>query len=291
MKVYIMVGVAGAGKDTYIREHLKDTEVISSDDIRMEYYGEYRQDRNEEVFAVAHKRLLNALKGTKDITFNATNLNRKRRSHLYNNIKEYAKQNNISVEVEILMLLRSLKTLKEHNDKREEAKRVGEEVIERMYINLQPPRAGVDCDTFKIVTSNDFSKEYEEDKPHNSPHHKETIKEHIQMVIEEAKKDRSNLRDRLIESARYHDNGKFVARKELAEGFCTYKNHANLSAIYYLSKENVDIQVLECIYQHMNAHGGLTDRVIRRNKLTEEEIRLIKAFQEIDNRGRLWYKS
>ena len=57
---------------------------MSSDDIRIELYGFEDQTHNDVVFETMKKRTLNALKEGKDVIYDATNLNKKRRSGIIN---------------------------------------------------------------------------------------------------------------------------------------------------------------------------------------------------------------
>ena len=78
----IMIGIPGSGKSNYAKKCLltNNSVYLSSDDIRVELYGFEDQTHNDVVFETMKKRTLNALKEGKDVIYDATNLNKKRRS-------------------------------------------------------------------------------------------------------------------------------------------------------------------------------------------------------------------
>lgn len=82
-KVYIMIGLPGSGKSTWIKDNLdKDIEIISKDNIRKELgimdedqvkkIGDKEQEK--EVKKIHNERFENALKEGKDIVLDNTNI-------------------------------------------------------------------------------------------------------------------------------------------------------------------------------------------------------------------------
>jgi len=56
--IVIMVGPSGAGKSTLIEKHFNKREVISTDDLRVEFTGDKRrQDKDDEVLAEVSRRV------------------------------------------------------------------------------------------------------------------------------------------------------------------------------------------------------------------------------------------
>lgn len=75
-KLIFMVGVPGCGKTTYANENLKDCEILSSDKIREELFGnENDQSNNALVFETLFDRARSFLKDGKDVVIDATNVN------------------------------------------------------------------------------------------------------------------------------------------------------------------------------------------------------------------------
>lgn len=73
----VLIGPSGAGKSTLIERHFSDGEVVSSDKIRRELFGDFRvQDRREEVFGIFHHRLHEGLKAGRRMVADATHLTR-----------------------------------------------------------------------------------------------------------------------------------------------------------------------------------------------------------------------
>lgn len=95
-KMYIMCGVAGVGKSTYVNK-LKEGMfrsnfvLICPDLIREEICGGDRSDqsKNADVWKLAYERVISAAKHGLDIIFDATMLNPKSRKKLIKIGKEY----------------------------------------------------------------------------------------------------------------------------------------------------------------------------------------------------------
>lgn len=77
--LYTMVGLPASGKSTFAEAH-KECVVVSTDAIREELLGNAEcQERGNEVFAEAHKRVAQALAQGHDVIIDATNVTRKAR--------------------------------------------------------------------------------------------------------------------------------------------------------------------------------------------------------------------
>lgn len=130
----MMMGIAGSGKST-IAEKLKVTMnncvLLSSDAIREELYGDRRdQNHNTEVFAEMHKRTISSLKEGRDVIYDATNINSKRRINLLRSLPK-------GTIKELYYVCPNLSDIKAQDNKREY--KVGLECINKMYKNLQVP--------------------------------------------------------------------------------------------------------------------------------------------------------
>lgn len=285
MKVFITLGCPASGKSTYSKNI--DAFYISSDEVRARLYDEkiidelYSKESHSKVFSECRRLIRENL--DKDIYFDATNLNRRKRAALYRDIKTWNKD----TEVIILVFIVDYNTLAKRDANRKAT--VGAEYIRQCFKNFQPPRKDVDCDGYKIASKVDYSifeKEQSVDLAHDSAYHKETVNEHIAMTCENAKHDRQ-----LLEIAKFHDVGKFFCKEMINDEYATFKQHENVSAMYYLSYideiTEETIENLEVIFQHMQAHKGISDKAIRRNKLTRRELDLIEKFAQIDNESRV----
>lgn len=139
--IYMMIGVPGAGKTTYLDNKVRrlsfdfpSFDIISSDDIREELNGSAAsQDNGRLVWSIFKDRLT---KSTADMIFlDATFARRKDRTNMLKFIKESIPCEEVAAiyfDVDIL-------TAKERNQNR--SRQVPEEVIDSMYSRLQafPP--------------------------------------------------------------------------------------------------------------------------------------------------------
>ena len=104
-KLYIMIGIPGAGKSTLAKEIAKDNAavIVSSDSIRKELFDdENNQDNNEQVFNEFHKRIKSNLKNGVSVIADATNLSLKsRRAILQNVLKIECEKNAVVISRDI----------------------------------------------------------------------------------------------------------------------------------------------------------------------------------------------
>jgi predicted kinase len=127
-KVTVMSGLPGAGKDTYIRQHLAALPAISLDALRQEM-GVDPSDDQGAVVAVAKKRALELLRSGRDFVWNATNITRPMRQQLMTLFDAYG------AHVKIIYVETDYPTLLRRNSRA----RVPQRIIERMIDRLDPP--------------------------------------------------------------------------------------------------------------------------------------------------------
>ena len=132
-RLYVMVGLPGAGKDYFINKNKEENDVvISSDDIRAELGDVNDQSRNVEVFATMYERINKALAEGKTVWANATFLIPRYRKTvikcgLDNNAEIYAIY--VKSSVERCIANQALRDRK-----------VPTEVIKKMNNRLTPPK-------------------------------------------------------------------------------------------------------------------------------------------------------
>lgn len=308
--IKMLIGVAGVGKSTYIKRHKTEKSlVLSSDELRIELFGDLEAGNAPEaipvVFKTLHERMKEALlsKQYDTIFYDATNLNRKLRKGFYEQFKKYA-------EIEAIVLVKPLATILEQNAQRSGFAKVPESVIRRMYESLQVPRISVDCDKIEVIGDfEDFAKEIAMIKgmKHDSPYHAEDVDTHIQMTIDGAKAQEPSTyytKDEIVTLAELHDLGKGITKKpsqsrgvahdyfvEVHGSHSMFDNHANVGAMYALVKfkeelNKSNLKIIEAIYQHMNAHNGFSEKMIKKHKLDNSLLVLSNDFAKIDSNSR-----
>lgn len=129
----MLVGLPASGKSTLAKKLLKQYNaiLISSDEIREEMYGDVNnQDNNHDVFEVMNNRAKQTLSDGINIIYDATNINRKRRIHLINQV--------LRADEKIVYYMNgTIKTIKYRNEYR--SRIVPEDVIDKMYKTLHIP--------------------------------------------------------------------------------------------------------------------------------------------------------
>ena len=308
--IKMLIGVAGVGKSTYIKQHKTEKSlVLSSDALRIELFGDLEAGNAPEaipvVFKTLHERMKEALlsKQYDTIFYDATNLSRKLRKGFYQQFKKYA-------EIEAVVLVKPLATIIEQNSQRVGFAKVPESVIRRMYESLQVPRIDVDCDKIQVIgdykTFEDEIAMIKEMK-HDSPYHAEDVDTHIQMTIDGAKAQSESIhytKDEIVTLAELHDLGKGITKKpsqsrgvahdyfvEVHGSHSMFDNHANVGAMYALVKfkeelNKSNLKIIEAIYQHMNAHNGFSEKMIKKHKLDNSLLVLSNDFAKIDSNSR-----
>ncbi len=309
-KAIILVGVPGSGKSTYAKklEYMH----FSSDMIRLELFGTLRkhhsQKDDETVFNLLHDRVFSY---DDSLIFDATNISRALRTSLYEKFKARG------YTVEIHMVLEPLMFAKYQNEKRSFEKVVPFHIIEHMYKFMAPPRVGVDCDNYKIISQSTFlnsNTEYNDfihsalkdgiyetvrryisaaympeferlNENHETPYHLEDIDTHIDMCIKNSHDPVMHIVSAL------HDLGKSQAKDN-----GHYKGHETISSIYALRffdevkntpKDIIPRDIIETVLQHMAAHHGISLSVIEKNKLEPHVVGYIEQFNEIDEVSRI----
>ena len=131
--VKILCGIAGSGKDTFLRD-LKGFEVISLDDIRKEFKSKIGDKKSAgRVIQEAKSRAKEYLRNDIDFVWNATNLTRNNRQQLINIFAPYKPY------IEIVYIEKDYQTLIQQNKEREESDLVPLDVIDNMIKKIELP--------------------------------------------------------------------------------------------------------------------------------------------------------
>lgn len=188
----MMVGLVGSGKSTYAKQLAEETNAIvcSSDAIREELCGdENSQENNEEVFKILHSRIKENLKNRKNVIYDATNINSKRRRAFLSELR------NIPCVKKCVVMATPFEVCCNQNESRNRV--VPYEVIERMYKNWNTPYWFEGWDEIEIKFPDDFEINNvigiwisdHMDYDQNNPHHSCTLGQHCNLVGQALKDD------------------------------------------------------------------------------------------------------
>ena len=242
-RLNIMIGIPGSGKTKYAKTNLlnENTIYLSSDDIRVDMFGFEDQTHNAEVFERMKRETLTALQNGFDVVYDATNLNKKRRSNIINQAKIYG------AEVNAYLCCTPINIILERNLTRQERQIPWDKLIQ-MIQSIEPPMYYEGFDNIYLIDGgmyndvynyNDLLKKYENYYQFN-PYHHETLAEHMMAVTRKAKELSSSLkngvdRNILWQAARYHDIGKPYTKQFNSEtGYSTHYGHERVSTYMYM---------------------------------------------------------
>jgi predicted kinase len=273
-KFIMLVGLPGSGKSTYANKLKEDLNCVvhSSDSIREELFGDIKdQSNNNLVFETLHRRVREDLLNGKNVIYDATNINSKRRKSFLYQLKKidcYKECHFIATPYEVCVA---------QNNNRENS--VPLAVIDKMYTTFDIPFYDEGWHQIELVyTDNNYRKAYgswsqfifdtldfEQDNPHHSltlGRHCLKCKEGVETYLTKLSKEVKNSEELLVAAA-LHDNGKpFVknflnTKGELSE-FAHYYEHECVGAynsLFYDMDINIDrLYVAALIRWHMILH-------------------------------------
>lgn len=277
VKFYMMIGLPASGKSTIAKEIAKkeNAVIISTDDLRQELLNDVNsQENNNLIFGEAERRLKTNIEAGRNVIFDATNINYKKRRDWLNRFNKYAVK-----KIGILVATPYEECL-ERNAWRE--RKVPEEVIKRMYFNFYIPQYYEGFNDIQIVHNETLPVKLDNllkkmDMSQDNPHHTLTLKEHCMKVQEiiNSQEHRYYMRDIGL----LHDIGKietktFVNTKGEKTDVAHYYNHEKVGA--YISCLNIDelwqlttpdlINRANLIQWHMLLHFDLSEKTITKYK-------------------------
>ena len=239
----IIIGIPGSGKSNYAKKYLltNNSVYLSSDDIRVELYGFEDQTHNDVVFETMKKRTLNALKEGKDVIYDATNLNKKRRSGIINEAHK------LDAQVDAYLCCTPINIILERNITRAERQLPWDKLVQ-MIQSIEPPMYYEGFDNIYLIDGGMYNDVYDynflikECSGYNqdNPHHYETLEEHIKAVTKKVEDLGETLKLRndaeiLRQAARYHDFGKLYTKSfNDKKGHYVYYGHDKVSTYLYL---------------------------------------------------------
>lgn len=227
----MMVGLSGSGKSTFaskydVRNSHLDTRRISTDLIRARICGDDKdQSRNNEVFEIAHKKIIDSLKSNYNVIFDATNLTIKDRRSILQKIK------NMPCTKRCVIMATPIDICRERNNVRDRV--VPDDVITRQVNKFEIPFYEEGFDYIDIVVNGncDYREIKVPDMDQKNPHHQLTLREHSKQVMSNLKTNNLNLTN----AAYYHDIGKIYTQSFDENGIAHYYHHANVGAYEMLT--------------------------------------------------------
>lgn len=136
--LYIVCGIPGSGKSTFLKKTALSTEkIVSRDKIRFSFLKEgdeyFKYER--EVANVFYETIASYLKQGKNVYADATHLNNRSRSKLLGKLNKY----NLNFNIEVIYFDIPIYICLERNRKREGRERVPDESILNMANNYEKP--------------------------------------------------------------------------------------------------------------------------------------------------------
>ena len=266
----MLVGLPGSGKSTYIKEHYLSYSIHSSDAIREELSGDVNNQKiNTQVFDILHKRVKEDLIHGKNVVYDATNINWKRRKAFLQEL------GNINCQKICIIIATPFEICCSRNLERDRV--VPNSVIERMYKSFDIPWYNEGWNDIKIIyTDVNFKSLYGHylnflnstaNFDQHSKWHTETLGVHsvktARYVADNAAKLNKSIVDDIKIAAMLHDCGKpsvksFKDSKGNDSEFAHYYNHENVGAyesLFYEKPDHSDnLLIAALIRWHMVLH-------------------------------------
>ena len=157
--LYLMCGIPGSGKSTWLKNHLKKFDkYVSRDEIRFSMVKENEEyfSKENEVFKEFCHQITKNLKNGYNTFADATNLNPKARKKLISNVSGYD-------ELYIIVLETPLQIALKRNAMRTGRSFVPESAIRNMYNSFEFPKIKEGFKTIYVITDNNPIKIIKED--------------------------------------------------------------------------------------------------------------------------------
>ncbi|UGO47979.1 polynucleotide kinase [Bacillus phage vB_BanS_Skywalker] len=299
----MLVGIAGSGKSTIAEKISNSAVYLSSDKLREELLGdENNQEKNSDIFVEMAKRTKEALQAGFDVVYDATNISRKKRRGLLQQLPK-------NVTKRVIYMATEMDVIKYQNENRDRV--VPPEVIDRMYKNMQVPiySEGWDDIQFIIPKLTKFSESVSEtirgmvltnpyedeimdklslyfrefkdilDMPQDSTYHSFSVSRHTYYVYKEVFDNYwEHDRELMLWVALLHDTGKafcksFYNRKGEKVRYANFIGHEHVSAqlaVHVMRRLNFDMETIRKATLLIQFHMYLLDQKANRTKLLNQ---------------------
>ena len=293
----MMSGIPGSGKSHEAEIIAKEHNAIihASDRLREELFRDVNHmGDNGFLFNELHKRIQRDLKAGKNVIYDATNINSKKRISFLKSLKD------IPCEKIAILIMTPYQQCLKNNAERERS--IPESVIEKMYTNFQVPYYYEGFDIVQIVLWQEANvyapyivveryKNYNQD----NEHHQLTLGQHLitafnYMLSKSLCGENEDIPDELTLATLLHDIGKPFC-KEFKEGDknAHYYNHMNVGAydsfFYTSSIECNTLLIAWLINWHMEPFFWKKDEKLKENRLKlwgKDLFEMIEKLHEAD---------
>lgn len=296
-KLFMMIGIPGSGKsqeaEIIAKEH--NAVIHASDRLREELFRDVNHmGDNGFLFNELHKRIQRDLKAGKNVIYDATNINSKKRISFLKSLKD------IPCEKIAILIVTPYEQCLKNNAERERS--IPESVIEKMYKNFQVPYYYEGFDIIQVVLWQEanFTQSYKVIKKYmdfdqENEHHELTLGAHLwkafnYMISKFLLSENNSYVSELVWAVLLHDIGKPFC-KEFKEGDknAHYYNHMNVGAydsfFYTSSIECNTLLIAWLINWHMEPFFWKKDEKLKENRLKlwgKDLFEMIEKLHEAD---------
>ena len=308
--LFMLMGIPGCGKSFYAK-WLADSRkaagrkvcIISTDALRQEIYGdENDKEHNADVFGIAKHRIKVALAKGMDVIFDATNINKKRRTSF---MKDFS---SMTCKRVCCAIMTEYDECLKRNSNRERT--VPEYVIRRMYTNWEPPHYQDGFDEIYFISGQNgkHSEKYSLMNlvsrqegflmlDQENSHHSHTLGVHclmamIYVLISEQPNTRLQIAALLHDVGKEFTKSRLNHRGEFDGNYHYYQHHcvSSYESYFYLNGlaySNIDIvHIANLIYYHMHPHCSWkqSEKAMLRDKakIGDDMFREIMLLHEAD---------
>lgn len=322
----MLIGLPASGKSTIAKELIGEDDNIvihSSDNLRVELFNDINnQNDNHKLFNELNKRIIGDLREGKHVVMDATNVSRKRRRGLLQQLPKDVEKVAIYVSTEY-------KDIVEQNNNRKRV--VPQHVIDRMYKTMQIPIYSEGWDKI-VIYHNDKTTQYDSmvtnairaealfnrdgykfmsflasyfdeffgvyELAQDSTYHTFSVSRHIyyvyRYVLENYKATDTNEFEVMLWTALLHDVGKafcksFINRKGEETRYANFIGHDYVSsqmAVHFLHKMNFEDDFIHKVATLIQFHMYLLDEKANRDKLKryvgEEMFKKLEFLRDAD---------
>lgn len=275
---HMLVGCPASGKSTWAEQFRDKYVIVSSDAIRAALYGdESIQGNPVEVFELAKKNIIDALKQGKDVIFDATNMRYKNRMNIMREVNKFSSNYLLKI---CEVFAEPIDVLLERNATRE--RHVPEHVIHRMMRQFEMPTYAEGFTVINVHNKHKLSFDkilertinYDQQNHHHSLSLYAHCAEAKEWILKHVVDEEWYILQNLADAALCHDFAKpdvqtFFNTKGIETEEAHYYDHHGLGAYYTLMYDepwgNGDrVHIAQLVCYHMQPYLNKTEDADRR---------------------------